>query len=285
MNVLQRQAGGLARELRSSYAFIERNFNLIKRYWAWELVWLAYSIVNALSITFIGKAASDITGQPIPVEAVNNFILFLMVGTLVWHYLSMVFDLVSESIQWERWEGTIEYTFMAPISRITHLLGQALFAILYGALHTAIILGFVAVFFRVELNQANFLSMLLVLAVGSLSFVGLGLMAAVLPLLSPEKGLQMTNIIKAMVLLVSGVYYPVSVLPNWLQPLSAISPATYMLQGMRQGLLEGATPGDLLLPALLPLCLTALIAIPMGLFIFGQAEAYAKRNGVLKRNG
>lgn len=285
MTTLPHRSGGLAREIRGSLAFVERNFNLIKRYWAWELVWLAYSIVNALSITFIGKAAGTITGQPIPDAAINDFILFLMVGTLVWHYLSMVFDLISESIQWERWEGTIEYTFMAPVSRVTHLLGQAFFAIIYGALHTAVILAVVAVFFQISLAQANFLTMLVMLAVGSLGFVGLGLIAAVLPLLSPEKGLQMTNIIKALVLLVSGVYYPVSVLPDLLQPLAWISPATYMLEGMRAALLHGATLGDVLTSALLPLCLTAVVAIPLGLFIFARAEAYAKRNGVLKRNG
>lgn len=285
MAVQPHTSGGLGREWRGAYAFIERNMHLFKRYWAWEVVWLVYSIVNALSITFIGKAAGTITGQAIPEAAINDFILYLMVGTLVWHYLSMVFDLVSESIQWERWEGTIEYTFMAPVSRITHLLGQSLFAIVYGGLHAAIILGILVSVFDINLAQANFVTMLVVLVAGSLGFVGLGLMAAVLPLIWPEKGLQMTNIIKATVLLVSGVYYPISVLPDWLQPVAALSPATYMLQGMREALLQGAALGDVLYTALLPLCLTAVVAIPLGLFVFARAEAYAKRQGILKRNG
>lgn len=277
--------GTVVRELHGSYAFVERNLNLIKRYWAWEIVLLVYSVVNALSITFIGKASEKITGQAMSPEAINIFILYLMVGALVWHYLSLVFDVVSEAIQWERWEGTIEYTFMAPISRLAHLFGQAIFAICYGTLHTILILLFVGLFFHVNLSQANFLTMGLVLVTGSLSFVGLGLMAAILPLLWPEKGVQMTNIIKALVLLVSGVYYPTSVLPGWLQPLSTISPATYMLVGMRAALLQGATPAAVLGPALGPLGLTALVTVPLGLSFFGWAEAYAKRTGILKRNG
>ena len=88
-------------------------------------------------------------------EQINTSSCYLMVGTLVWHYLAMVFDMVSEAIQWERWEGTIEYTFMAPISRLTHLLGQAAFAMLYGVLHTSVILAIVALFFQVDLSQAN----------------------------------------------------------------------------------------------------------------------------------
>jgi ABC-2 type transport system permease protein len=280
-----RPGGALGRELRAAYAFIERNAHLIKRYWAWEVVWLAYSIVNALSITFIGKASSEITGVALTPAQTNEFILFLMVGTLVWHYLAMVFDLVSESIQWERWEGTIEYTFMAPISRLTHLLGQAVFAVGYGLLHTGVILAIVSFFFQVDLSQASFAGMILVIVAGSLSFVGLGMFAAILRLLSPEKGLQMTNIIKALVLLVSGVYYPVSVLPQWLQPAAKLSPATYMLEGIRAALLRGEGVAALFGPYVLPLVLTGLITIPAGLWAFMRAERYAKITGKLKRNG
>jgi ABC-2 type transport system permease protein len=164
-------------------------------------------------------------------------------------------------------------------------MGQAAFAILYGVLHTALILGIVSAFFQVDLGKANFPSMLLIVVTGSMSFVGLGMLAAVLPLLSPEKGLQMTNIIKALVLLVSGVYYPVAVLPEWLQPLSRISPAYYMLEGMRAALLSGSGVRELLATAILPLLLTGAIMIPVGLYAFTRAEHYAKATGKLKRNG
>jgi ABC-2 type transport system permease protein len=277
--------GTLGREIRSAYAFIERNANLIKRYWAWELVWLAYSVVNALSIIFIAAGSSSVTGVALSPAQVNYFVLYLMVGTLVWHYLSMVFDLVSESIQWERWEGTIEYTFMAPISRLTHLLGQAAFAVLYGVLHTAVIIGIVSLFFRVDLSNANLASMLLIVVVGSLSFIGLGMFAAILPLLSPEKGLQMTNIIKALVLLVSGVYYTIDVLPAWLRWMAYLSPAFYMLEGMRAALLNGADAAALWAPSLMPLLVTGLLTVPAGLWAFARAERYAKATGLLKRNG
>jgi ABC-2 type transport system permease protein len=285
MTTLPRGGGDLGREIRAAYAFVERNANLIKRYWAWEVVWLAYSIVSALAVTLIGKASSEITGVQMTAEQINTFILFLMVGTLVWHYLSMVFDMVSEAIQWERWEGTIEYTFMAPISRLTHLLGQAAFAVIYGVLHTSVIMTIVALFFHVDLSKANVPSMLLIVVTGSMSFIGLGMFAAVLPLLSPEKGLQMTNIIKTLVLLVSGVYYPVSVLPDWMQIFAQISPATYMLEGMRAALLEGTGVGMAFMPYVVPLLITGLVSIPTGLYAFTRAERYAKRTGKLKRNG
>ena len=271
----------LVREIRASYAFVERNFNLVKRYWGWEIVWLAYSIANALSITFIGAGTEAVTGQKIDT---SYMILYLLVGTLVWHYLAVVFDNVSEMIAWERWEGTIEYTFMAPISRFTHMIGQTLFSLVYGLLHTGIILGVVALFFQLDLSSANLFGSALMLLAGSLSFIGLGIVAAVLPLLFPERGAQMTHVIQALLLLFSGVYFPISVLPEWMQPIARISPATYVLEGMRATLLDGASTGALF-GYLGRLVLIGVIAIPVGLMIFRRAEKYAKRTGKLSRSG
>ncbi len=275
----------LARETKASYAFVERNIHLVKRYWGWEIVFLLYSIVNALSIAFIAKASPAITGVELSSASVSYFILFLLVGTLVWNFLAVVFDIISETIVWERWEGTIEYTFMAPISRLTHLFGSTLFAIVYGVFHTAVILAVVSLFFDISLAQANFLGAVSLLAVGSISFVGMGILAAVLPLLFPERGSQMTNVIKALILLISGVYYPITVLPAWMQTISRVSPAYYVLDGMRQSLLNGASILALARPYLLPLLLIGVLAVPFGLWIFVAAERFAKRTGRLKRNG
>jgi len=271
----------LAREIRASYAFVERNINLVKRYWGWEVVWLAYSIANALSITFIGAGTQVVTGQVIDT---NHLILYLLVGTLVWHYLSVVFDNVSELIAWERWEGTIEYTFMAPITRFTHMVGQTLFSLVYGMLHTCIILGVVVLFFHLDLSEANLPGGAVMLLAGSLSFIGLGIVASVLPLLFPERGAQMTHVIQALLLLFSGVYFPISVLPGWMQSISRLSPATYVLEGMRAALLNGAGLSELG-GYLARLALIGIIAIPVGLAIFGQAEKYAKHAGKLSRSG
>ena len=52
-----------------------------------------------------------------------------------------------------------------------------------------------------------------ILVVASISFFGIGMMTAVLPLISPEKGAQLGFVAQGMLLVVSGVYYPVEVLP------------------------------------------------------------------------
>jgi ABC-2 type transport system permease protein len=74
------------------------------------------------------------------------------------------------------------------------------------------------------------------------------------------------------------------VLPEWMQLISRISPATYVLDAVRRALIDGATIPQLL-PDLWPLLITAVAFIPLGLWGFGQAERYAKRTGKLKRVG
>lgn len=269
---------------RATYAFFERNWNLTKRYWAWEIVWLIYNIINAMSVTYIGAAAQLITGN----KGINTdyLILYLLIGTSVWSYLSVTFEGVTDMITIERWEGTIEHTFMAPISRFMHLVGSCWYAIAHGLLFTFIQLLVVGAFFHLNLSHANYLTAIFMLVVGSISFIGFGIGASVLPLLFTERGAQMSYIVRAILLLISGVYYPVEALPFWMRPLARISPATYVLDGLRAALLKNQVIWSLeIWNYTWPLIITGVVSVPLGVYIFRIAERYAKRTGRLKRNG
>jgi ABC-2 type transport system permease protein len=277
--------GGIRSEAGKGYAFIERNLYLTKRYWAWEMVWVTYNIVNALSVTFIAASAQKtIPNVHFTQAQINQFILYLTIGTAVWSFVSVVFDNVTEMVTMERWEGTIEYTFMAPVSRITHMFGACTFALLHGFFLTVVQLFVVGLFFHLDLSQANWLAAVVILATVSISLIGLGIVSAVLPMLFTERGAQMAYIIRAIMLLVSGVYYPISVLPGWLQVISKITPTTYALDGLRASIQNGMSLSQLTYD-LWPLLLCGLVSVPLGLFIFNRAERYAKRTGKLKRNG
>lgn len=264
------------------WAFVERQTNLWKRYWAWEVVWLVYGVVNTLSITFIANQA----GQAGAVDAgeLHRLTLFLLIGTLVWAYLSAVLDDMSLTIMWERWEGTIEHTLMTPVPRVVHLLGMSVFGVLHAIIRTALIMACSLPFFEVDLGHADWPVAAAVIAVGSVSLVGLGILAGILPLLYPERGEQMSFMVQALVLLVSGVYYQVSVLPGWLQAVSHLSPATYFLRGIRSALIDGrgfgAEAGTLGI-----LAIFGVVMVPGALAAFAAAERWAKRTGRLKRQG
>ena len=274
----QLQKPGWLRELIAIWGYAQRNFYLSKRYFLWEVVWLVYSTMNALTIGFIG------VGAGVDPEQTATFTTFLLIGTLLWSYLSMIFDLLSETVSWERWEGTIEYTFMAPSSRATQLLGMGVYAVLYGIVRMIIMLGAISLFFDMSLSNANYLAALGILAICSVSLVGFGMVAAVMPLLSPEKGQQVTSIFTAVLLLISGIYYSVDVLPGWMQPLANISPVYYALDGIRKALLDGASFSSQW-HNVWPLIIMGAIFPPLGLWLFRLGEQYAKKTGLLKRTG
>jgi ABC-2 type transport system permease protein len=264
----------LTHELKASYAFVERNFFLTRRYWGWEVAFLVYSVAGALSISLIGAASGD-----------DRLLLTLIIGAIFWNYLSVVFSWIAETISVERWEGTLEYTFMAPVRRWTQLLGSCLYAMAYGLVHTGAILVVLILFFP-QLNPGamNVPTAVVFVLLGSFSVIGIGMMAAILPLLYVERGAQMTFVLQSVLLLVSGVYYPIAVLPEWMQVLSRLSPATYVLNGVRAGLLDG-TPVTALMYDVVPLIVMGIVLIPTGLWAFNRAERYAKRTGKLKRVG
>jgi ABC-2 type transport system permease protein len=161
---------------------------------------------------------------------------------------------------------------------------MGLFAVAYGVVRASIVFAVIAAFFGLDMPNANFVSALVILAVASVSFIGIGMMTAVLPLISPEKGTQLGFIAQGLMLVISGVYYPVSVLPTWMEWLSKISPATYALRGIRYAILEGAGVG-VLWSEIWPLIVIGVVSIPLGLWIFQRGERYAKRHGKLKRSG
>jgi ABC-2 type transport system permease protein len=257
---------------------VERNVYLTRRYIWWDVAFMVWTIANTLTIVFIAKGI-EATGGSIDVTRATTT---LLIGAVVWAYLGIIFEFLTETVAWERWEGTIEYTFMAPLSRAMHLGGSGVFAVLYGLVRAALLFVVVAFFFSLSLPDADFVAALVLLLLASVSFFGIGMMTAVLPLISPEKGAQLGFVGQGMLLVVSGVYYPVSVLPAWMEWLSTISPATYALRGIRASILDGA---GIAWADVWPLLLIGAASIPLGLWIFSIGERHAKKHGKLKRSG
>jgi ABC-2 type transport system permease protein len=170
------------------------------------------------------------------------------------------------------------------VPRVVHLLGMSAFGLMHALLRTTLIMACSLPFFHVDLGHADWPVAAAVIAVGSASLVGLGILAGILPLLYPERGEQMSFMVQALVLLVSGVYYGVDVLPGWLQAVSHASPATYFLSGIRNALIDGRGFGHEA-GTLVVLAVFGLVMVPGALAAFGAAERWAKRTGRLKRQG
>src|SRR5439155_16123045 len=153
-------AAAARHELIGLSGVVERNWYLVKRYAWWELAFFVWTVANTLSIVFIAKGA-EAAGATIDV---NRLTTILLIGAVIWAYLGIIFEILTETVAWERWEGTIEYTFMAPLSRPVHLIGMGLFAVAYGVIRASLLFGVVAAMFGLHMPGAHFGTALVLLA-------------------------------------------------------------------------------------------------------------------------
>src|SRR6195256_4937533 len=127
----------LRTELTGLAGVVERNVYLVKRY-AWgEVAFFVYTVASSYTIVLIAKGI-EATGGRLDVNRVTTV---LLIGAVVWAYLRAILEILTETVAWERWEGTIEYTFMAPLARSVPLLGMGLFAIAYGVVRASLTFG------------------------------------------------------------------------------------------------------------------------------------------------
>ena len=122
------------------------------------------------------------------------------------------------------------------------------------------------------------------LLVGSFSVAGLAILAGILPMLYPSAGSRCRSWCRRSCCWSRGVYYQVEVLPAWLQAFVVISPATYILDGIRGGDHRRREPGRRVGRD----CgagVFGVVLIPGGMIMFVRAERWAKKTGRLKRQG
>src|SRR5216117_4429485 len=130
--------------IRQTWAFVFRGYHLTRRYISWVIVFNFYALVTSATVALIGVAAQDF-----------QMTLTLVVGALLWNFLSLLYNEIAMSIAYERWEGTLEYTFMAPVPRFVHLAGLSLFALCNSIVITTSVLLGLMLFTDITLAGAN----------------------------------------------------------------------------------------------------------------------------------
>src|SRR5438067_10990055 len=148
--------------LRQTWAFVFRDYHLTRRYFSCVVVFTFYAVVNSATVVLIGVAAGD-----------RRLTMTLLVGVLLWGFLSVLFNEIANSITYERWEGTLEYTFMAPVSRLIHLTGVSLYSTAYAVVSATVFVAGLLLFVDLELSRAEWAGMVVELAGSRAGFFGL----------------------------------------------------------------------------------------------------------------
>jgi ABC-2 type transport system permease protein len=266
------------RTLHKIAAFFWRDFLIARGY---RLALVAQTIEELFGVaTFFYLSRfvdSPQLQQALP--AGRSYFSFALVGFAFFDYLSVSMTAFDTSLEEARQNRTLEALLVTQTPLAVIIAGSAVYPFFALALRTCVYLGIGAVFFGFALHGAHWLGGLAILLASVLAFAGLGILSASYQVLF-KRGNWAKWLVLGVSSLVSGMMYPVSVLPKPLQLLARMIPVTYSLEGMRDALLNGAGWGRLF-PPLIALLGFAAVLIPLSFAVFGWALRRTKITGTL----
>ena len=273
-----RPAAAFAGEIRKLPAFVRRDFLVA---WSYRLSFvsdLVGLVGQVIVFYFIGKLV-DPSRLPTFGGSSVTYLEFAAVGIALGVFIQFGLDRVSAAMRGEQLMGTLESVLMTPTAPATIQLGSVAFDLVYIPLRTAIFLGSVTLAFGLHFDAGGILPALALL-LAFIPFVwGLGVLTAAL-LLTFRRGSGLIAMGTIVVGLLSGVYFPLSLLPGWLEGIAEGNPVAQAINGMREALLGGATFGDIASNlALVVPCAAASLAVGIG--AFRLAVRRERRRGTL----
>jgi ABC-2 type transport system permease protein len=268
----------LREEGRKLFAFLRRDVLVA---WSYRLPfvtdWVAM-ILQAIVFGFVGKlipssALPRFGGEPI------DYLEFVAVGIAISSFLAVGLSRLMTVIRQEQVQGTLEALLLTPTAWSTIEIGSAFYDILYVPIRTAVFLGLTAVLFEANYQLAGVAPAAVVL-LAFIPFVwGLGVVSAAATL-TFRRGAGGVGFVVSIATVGSGAYFPLSVLPSWIQQLAAYNPVAIAVTAMREALLGGSAWTEVW-PSVLRLIPMSILAMILGAVAFRAAIARERRRGTL----
>lgn len=209
----------------------------------------------------------------------GDYFSFVLIGLAFSGYMGLSLSSFAQSIREGQMMGTLEIMLLSPTRLSAILLSSTLWSYLLTTVRVLVYLLIGVLVFSFSLNQANFLTALVILVLSITSFSGIGILSAALVLIV-KKGDPVAWALGGASSLLAGVYYPITVLPDWLEPISRFLPLTYALDGMRMAMLKGVSLYDVRFDILALLGFTVVLT-PLAFLVFRKALKRAKIEGSL----
>jgi ABC-2 type transport system permease protein len=168
----------------------------------------------------------------------ESYFTFVAPGIMALTVMMSVMTGLPAAISHEREIGTLDGMMVAPINRLSVILGKTLAQMARGILQGVLILGLAMVLFGVTVH-GNILLVFALLLLGVFSFVGLGVVLTSFAKDQETAVMMMTTIMFPMMFL-SGVFFPIEQMPWFMQTISQFLPLTYVADALRKVMVLGA---------------------------------------------
>jgi len=253
-------------------AFVARDFFIARSYRAALVAEVIAGIANLLLYYFISKTFNSTSAD---LGTAPDYFAFAAVGAAVSTVLHASMASTAVSIRQEQLTGTLEATVSQPISPIGLAVGLSGLPFIGAGVRVAAYLAAAAALLGLDLSNADVPGAVAVLVASATALAGVGIAAAAMVLVV-KRGDALTGLLSFAIALLSGAFFPISVLPDWLQPIGEVLPTRFAFDGLRSALFGGRWSDDVLW-----LCVYAVVLLPLSILAFGKALAHTRKAGTM----
>jgi len=271
-------------ELLSAWAIARKELLTNLRYPLQLVTEVAQPLYQFLIPALLLGASFAVGGRAIGLKSMTgteNLAGYLFLGVVVGGMVSTAFWDMAFSFKREMDAGTLEQTWLSPTRPETFVLGRAISGGLTSVTASVVLIAIGMAFFGATVGHGLWLALpALLLAMASMVGIGYLVASACLMLREPNFFVDATNFVFAMI---SGVAFPVAVLPWFIKPVAYFLPTTYAVDLLRVYAL-GTRP--LLDPMVewLALAILSAVLILIGRVVFRRTEHRMRMRGTLSQH-
>lgn len=263
---------------RKSAAFIRRDFLIAASYRIDFMMSIAGSLLPLFFFALLSKlmavnASADLARYG------GHYLPFVVIGIAFARFFQLALRMFSETMRVAQMTGCLEMMLSSQTNPLPIVVMSSLFSLLWGFGQMFLILGAAALWLGVDLSRANLLASMVIFTLSALTFIAFGILSAAV-IVVIKRGDPISWIVSALGSLVGGAYFPVDVMPVWLQKVSLVVPVTYSLDALRLTLLQGHSLDMVWRQAALLGGIT-LVLLPASLAAFSWAVIKGRRDGTL----
>ena len=261
--------------LNKPIAFIKKDF----------LIWKSYKLLffsNIIAV-FLALAIFYFISNLYNLDSVyfkkygEKYFPFVFLGLIVNIYLINALYGLSSKIRSEQLVGTLEAILATPISNVQIIFGFISWGFFISLINILVFIAIGNLYFNFHLNLIGFFAVLLILILGSIALSSIGMISASF-ILCFKKGDPIGMLGAILLGFLSGVYFPIELLPPFLKNIARVIPLTYVLKALRLSLLKGYNL-YLLREDIIILILFSIILLPISLALFKLALRKVLRDG------
>ena len=209
----------------------------------------------------------------------GDYFAFALIGIAFSKYARVSVNALPEIVGRKQVTGSLEVELAAPTRFSTILILSTLWKYVYTTFQVIVVILFGVFLFGFSPGQIDYIGVMIVIALTVTSLMGFGMISAGITLII-KRGSPIPQFFSMTSDLISGVFIPLTVMPEWMQAVARVFPLTYSLDALRRIILTGDTV-MLVWQDIAALIVFTIILLPLGFVILGQSMKKAKRDGSL----